>query len=153
MSWNSCFLCLLHDNLRLSYKLLDNSVDKRSWNEKLGKCDFTLGCILLLDIQCSCEDQSLLSVRCLPDPASFSNSMRDFTSWIIWGRTGEENPSFFSHSTEIALILLRHGQYDAVEVIFVLCCFFDDSTFFFCIEFLAIHILQEVCYNIFVFIF
>lgn len=100
---------------QLSSLQIDNSVDKRSWNEKLGKCDFTLGCILSLDIQSSSEDQSHLSLRCLPDPASFINSMQDFTSWIIWGRTGEENPSFFSHSTELALILLRHGQYDAVE--------------------------------------
>ncbi|KAF7127679.1 hypothetical protein RHSIM_Rhsim11G0112000 [Rhododendron simsii] len=100
---------------QLSSLQIDNSVDKRSWNEKLGKCDFTFGCILLLDAQSSSEDQSHLSVRCLPDPASFIKSMRDFTSWIIWGRTGEENPSFFSHSTELALILLRHGQYDAVE--------------------------------------
>ena len=96
--------------------LSDNNADKRTWNEKLGKCDFTLACVLLLNIQSSSKDQSHLFVKCLPNPASLINSTREFTSWIMWGSTGEETPSFFSHSTELALILLKHGQYDAVEV-------------------------------------
>ncbi|THG12740.1 hypothetical protein TEA_026867 [Camellia sinensis var. sinensis] len=100
---------------QLSSLQIDNNIDKRSWNVNLGKCDFTLACILLLNFRSSSEDQAYLSVKCLPDPGSFISSVRNFTSWIMWGRTGEETPAFFSHSTELALILLRHGQYDAVE--------------------------------------
>ncbi|PSS21659.1 Nuclear pore complex protein [Actinidia chinensis var. chinensis] len=100
---------------QLSSLQIDNNADKRTWTEKLGKCDFTLACVLLLNIQSSSKDRSHLFVKCLPDPASLINSSREFTSWIMWGSTGEETPSFFSHSTELALILLKHGQYDAVE--------------------------------------
>uniref|UniRef100_A0A5B7BIU5 Uncharacterized protein n=1 Tax=Davidia involucrata TaxID=16924 RepID=A0A5B7BIU5_DAVIN len=100
---------------QLSSLQIDGNVNKRSWNEKLGKCDFTLAFILLLNAQSTSEDQSHLSSRHLPDPRSFIYSIRDFTSWIIWGMTGEESSVFFGHSTELALILLRHGQFDAVE--------------------------------------
>jgi len=89
---------------------------KRSWNEKLGKCHFTLAFILLHNIQSSSGDRSNLSSRCLPSSHDISNSMREFTSWIIWGKSGESS-AFLSHSTELAPILLRHGQYDATEVI------------------------------------
>ncbi|CAK9141041.1 unnamed protein product [Ilex paraguariensis] len=98
---------------QLSSLQIDNNIEKRSWNEKLGKCDFTLAFILLLNMRSSSEDQSL---ACIPDPSSIVRSVRDFTSWIIWGRTGEESSVFFSHSIDLALSLLKHGQYDAVEV-------------------------------------
>lgn len=94
----------------------DSNIDKRSWNEKLGKCDFTLAFILLLNIQNSAEDTSHQSFRHLPDPSSIISSVRDFTSWIMWGSTGEESSAFFSHSIELALFLFRHGQCDAVQV-------------------------------------
>ena len=91
-------------------------MSKRSWNEKLGKCHFTLAFILLHNIQSSSGDHSKLSSRCLPSSRDVINSMCDLTSWIIWGKSGESS-AFLSHSTELALILLRHGQYDAIEVI------------------------------------
>ncbi|XP_052192841.1 nuclear pore complex protein NUP160 isoform X2 [Diospyros lotus] len=100
---------------QLSSLQIDNTIDRKSWNEKLGKWDFTLACILSLNTQSSFGDQSRLLVKCLPDPANIINSVREFTSWIMWGRTGEETSTFFSHSTELALILLKHGQYNAVE--------------------------------------
>lgn len=90
----------------------DSKVDKRSWNEKLGKCDFPLAFILLLNFHGSAEGTSL------PDPGNIITLVRDFTSWIIWGSTEEESSTFFSHSTELALVLLRHGQFDAVQVSF-----------------------------------
>nr|GMD42356.1 nuclear pore complex protein NUP160 isoform X1 [Ipomoea batatas] len=99
---------------QLSSLHLDSN-EQRSWNEKLGKSDFTLAFLLLLSIQGSSEGQSHLSFRYLPDPASITNSVQQFTSWIIWGRKDEESSVFLSHSVELALILLRHGQYDAVE--------------------------------------
>ncbi|KAK4339814.1 hypothetical protein RND71_041276 [Anisodus tanguticus] len=89
----------------------DGNVDRRSWNEKLGRSEFTLSFILLLG------GHSGPSFGHLPDPISLSNSVQEFASWIIWGRTGAELSVFFSHSIGLALILLRHGQYDAVEYV------------------------------------
>lgn len=96
----------------------DSKVDKRSWNEKLGKCDFPLAFILLLNFHGSTEHTSHLSHTSLPEPSNIISLVRDFTSWIIWGSTEEESSAFFSHSTELALVLLRHGQFDAVQVSF-----------------------------------
>ncbi|KAK3022159.1 hypothetical protein RJ639_045354, partial [Escallonia herrerae] len=100
---------------QLSSLQIDSDAGKKSWNEKVGKCDLTLAFILFLNSQSSSEDQSHLAFGSLPDPGSLINSVRDFTSWMIWGQTGEESPAFFSHSTELALLLLKHGQCDAVE--------------------------------------
>ncbi|KAK1370532.1 nuclear pore complex protein NUP160 [Heracleum sosnowskyi] len=94
---------------QLSSLQIDSKVEKRSWNEKLGKCDFPLAFILLLNFHGSAEGSSL------PDPSNIISLVRDFTSWIIWGSTEEESSAFFSHSIELALVLLRHGQFDAVQ--------------------------------------
>ncbi|XP_009775332.1 nuclear pore complex protein NUP160 isoform X2 [Nicotiana sylvestris] len=103
---------LLEDfSSQLSSLQLDGNVDRRSWNEKLGKSEFTLAFILLLG------GHSSPSFRHLPDPSSLSSSVQEFASWIIWGRTGAEPSVFFSHSVGLALVLLRHGQYDAVEYV------------------------------------
>ncbi|GMY33051.1 nuclear pore complex protein NUP160 isoform X1 [Fagus crenata] len=101
-------------SLQLSSLQIDSNMGKRSWNEKLGKCHFTLAFILLLNIQSFPGGHIELSSRCLPNSDDISNSIQDFTSWIIWGKSGEPS-AFLSHSTELALILLRHGQYDAAE--------------------------------------
>lgn len=98
----------------------DSNIGKRSWNVKLGKCDFTLAYILLLNIQSSSGDPSHVSLRCLPNPQEVTSSVWGFTSWVIWGKTSEESSSFLRRSTQLALILLKHGQYDAVEVILCL---------------------------------
>lgn len=60
----------------------------------------------------------------LPDPQVVTSTVRRFTSWIIWGMNGDDSSAFLSHSTELALILIRHGQYKAAEVKF----FYDFST-------------------------
>ncbi|KAF8378929.1 hypothetical protein HHK36_028354 [Tetracentron sinense] len=93
----------------------DGNIDKSSWKEKLGTCNFTLAFILILNFRSSSEDQDYISSRYLPSPGNLIGSVQNFTSWIIWGRTGEESSAFFSNSTELAKILLRHGQYGAVE--------------------------------------
>lgn len=100
---------------QLSSLQIDNKTDRRPWNEKLGKCDFTLAFILSLTFHTSSGDPSQPSSHCLPNPQEIVNLVRGFTSWIIWGKTGEESTSFLRRSSEIALILLRHGQYGAVE--------------------------------------
>ncbi|KAJ4829819.1 hypothetical protein Tsubulata_025329 [Turnera subulata] len=100
---------------QLSLLQIDNGTDKRSWSEKLGKCDFTLASIILLTSQAFSEVPAPPSSQCFPNPQDISNSVQAFISWIIWGRGGVEFSSFSRRSTEIALMLLRHGQYDAVE--------------------------------------
>ncbi|KAG6727322.1 hypothetical protein I3842_02G124200 [Carya illinoinensis] len=99
---------------QLSLLQIDSNVCRRSWDEKLGKCHFTLAFILVLSVQSSSVQHNHLSSKSLPNSLDIMNSMRDFSSWIIWGKSGESS-AFLSHSTELALILLRHGQYDAVE--------------------------------------
>uniref|UniRef100_A0A2P2MJN9 Nuclear pore complex protein NUP160 isoform X3 n=1 Tax=Rhizophora mucronata TaxID=61149 RepID=A0A2P2MJN9_RHIMU len=98
---------------QLSTLQLDSNTDKRSWNEKLGKCDSTLAFILLLTSQTSSGIPSH-SLLCLPTPPEIISSVRDFISWIIWGKTGEDS-TFLRRSNELAMILLRNGQYNAVE--------------------------------------
>lgn len=100
---------------QLSSLQIGSNVGKRSWNDKLGKCDFTLAFILMLNCQSSSGDPSHISLRCLPSPQDVTSSVRGFTSWVIWGKTGEESSSFLRRSTQLSLILLKHGQYDAVK--------------------------------------
>lgn len=97
----------------------DSDMRRRTWNEKLGKCEFTLAFVFLPSIQTSSRDRSRDSSRDIPDVNDIIISMRDFASWIIWGHTGDSF-TFLSRATDLALILLRHGQYDAVEVIALL---------------------------------
>ncbi|KAJ9550716.1 hypothetical protein OSB04_014761 [Centaurea solstitialis] len=97
---------------QLSSLQIDSSMDRRSWNEKLGKCDFTLAFIFLLDHQSSFGG---VDSRHLPHSSSFIAPVRNFISWIVWGRSEDGTSSFSCRSTMLALILLKHGQYDAVE--------------------------------------
>ncbi|KAM1120670.1 hypothetical protein ACFX19_002481 [Malus domestica] len=99
---------------QLSLLQIDSNMRRRTWNEKLGKCEFTLAFVFLPSIQTSSRDQSRDSSRDIPDVNDIIISMHDFASWIIWGHTGESF-TFLSRATDLALILLRHGQYDAVE--------------------------------------
>lgn len=94
----------------------DNKINKRSWREKLGKCDFTLASLLLLNNQSSSGYERHLSLGCLLNPHEIITSVQKFGSWIVWGNTGEVSSSFLRRSTELAIVLLRNGQYDAVEV-------------------------------------
>ncbi|XWS20630.1 hypothetical protein CRYUN_Cryun31cG0119100 [Craigia yunnanensis] len=100
---------------QLSLLQIDNKINKRSWREKLGKCDFTLASLLLLNNQSFSGHEKRLSLGCLPNPHDVISSVQKFTSCIVWGNTGEVSSSFLRRSTELAIVLLRHGQYDAVE--------------------------------------
>ncbi|XVE89260.1 hypothetical protein DITRI_Ditri19aG0188900 [Diplodiscus trichospermus] len=100
---------------QLSLLQIDNKINKRSWREKLGKCDFTLASLLLLNDQSSTGHERRLSLGCLPHPQDVISLVQKFTSWIVWGNTGEISSSFLRRSTELAIVLLRHGQYNAVE--------------------------------------
>ncbi|XP_040960672.1 nuclear pore complex protein NUP160 isoform X3 [Gossypium hirsutum] len=100
---------------QLSLLQIDNKINKRSWREKLGKCDFTLASLLLLNNQSSSGYERHLSLGCLLNPHEIITSVQKFASWIVWGNTGDVSSSFLRRSTELAIVLLRNGQYDAVE--------------------------------------
>ncbi|XP_050147868.1 nuclear pore complex protein NUP160-like isoform X2 [Malus sylvestris] len=97
---------------QLSVLHIDSNMGRRSWNEKLGKCEFTLAFIFLASIRTSSGDRVCFSLRSIPDVKDISISMQDFVSWIIWAHTAESF-TFLKRATDLALILLRHGLYYA----------------------------------------
>ncbi|XP_062007631.1 nuclear pore complex protein NUP160 isoform X1 [Rosa rugosa] len=99
---------------QLSLLQIDSNTGRRSWNEKLGKCEFTLAFIFLLNVRSSSKDQSHFSPRSIPNVQDIIDSIREFASWIMWGQNGE-SLTVLRRAADLALILLRHGQYDAVE--------------------------------------
>ncbi|GLU00178.1 hypothetical protein SLE2022_175620 [Rubroshorea leprosula] len=100
---------------QLSSLHIGSNTNKKLWNEKLGKPDFTLASILLPNIQSSSVDERCLSLGYLPNPHDIISMVQKFTSWIIFGKVGDESPSFLRRSITLSLILLRHGQYDALK--------------------------------------
>ncbi|KAL3729190.1 hypothetical protein ACJRO7_026308 [Eucalyptus globulus] len=98
---------------QLSSLKIDSSSDRGSWEEKLGRSDFVLAFILLLSSNSFSEGLDMS----LPDPQVVTSTVRRFTSWMIWGMNGDDSSAFLSHSTELALILIRHGQYKAAELL------------------------------------
>lgn len=71
-------------------------------------------------MQNSSRELRNLSFSRLPNPSSLVSLSREFTSWIICGRSGEESSVFFSNAIDLAIILLGHNQYNATEVCFFL---------------------------------
>lgn len=102
----------------LYWCLTDSNGDKRLWNANLGKCEFSLAYILLFRMQSSSRELRNPSFSRIPNPNSLVSLSREFTSWIIWGRSGEESAMFFSNAIDLAIILLGHNQYKATEVFF-----------------------------------
>ncbi|KAK4406816.1 Nuclear pore complex protein [Sesamum angolense] len=100
---------------QLSSLQIDSNEHKRLWTGRLGKCDFSLAFILLLSMQSSSSELGNASFSRLLNSSSLIGLSREFTSWIIWGRSGEESSVFFSNSIDLALVLLRHGQFNATE--------------------------------------
>jgi len=86
------------------------------WNEKLGRYDFTLAFLFLLNVGSSSLNHSHSSSDRFSNAQSFINRARDFINWIIWGQAGGSS-TFFSRSIDLAFILFKHGQYGAAEVI------------------------------------
>nr|XP_011466909.1 PREDICTED: nuclear pore complex protein NUP160 isoform X2 [Fragaria vesca subsp. vesca] len=99
---------------QLSLLQIGSNTGRRSWNEKLGKCDFTLAFIFLLNVRSSDKDQSPFSPRSIPNVQDIIDSIREFASWTMWGQNGEPLTPL-RRAADLALILLRHKQYDAVE--------------------------------------
>ncbi|KAM7250291.1 hypothetical protein ACFE04_022174 [Oxalis oulophora] len=104
-------------SFQLSLLQIGGNIDKRSWNEKLGKCDFGLALILLQNFQNPSGDYGHISSKCLPNPQDVVSLVREFTSWIIWSKTEEDSSCFTRRATELALTLLSHGQYDSAELL------------------------------------
>ncbi|XP_031391658.1 nuclear pore complex protein NUP160 [Punica granatum] len=102
---------------QLSSLKIDSSIDKRSSKDRQGKRDFTLAYLLLSNGLNSSEEHDKLGHRYLPGPQIILSAARNFISWIIWGRAGEESSIFLSHTSELAMILIRNGQYNAAELL------------------------------------
>ncbi|XP_042002284.1 nuclear pore complex protein NUP160-like isoform X1 [Salvia splendens] len=116
-----CELLAIEDfSHKLSSLQIDCSEDKRLWSRKLGKFEFSLAHILLLDMQGSSRELGNLLSSQLPNPISLVSSSRGLISWIIWGSSGDESSVFFSNSNDLALILLRNNQYSATEYLLTL---------------------------------
>ncbi|XP_040373966.1 nuclear pore complex protein NUP160 isoform X2 [Rosa chinensis] len=99
---------------QLSLLQIDSNTGRRLCNEKLGKCEFTLAFIFLLNVRSSSKDQNHFSPRSIPSVEDIIDSVREFDSWTMWGQDGE-SLTVLKRVVDLALILLRHGQYDAVE--------------------------------------
>lgn len=103
----------------------DNNMGKQLWNEKLGRCDFTLAFIFLLNVGSSSIDHSHVSSEHFSNVQSFINKTRDFISWIIWGQTGGSS-TFLTRSIDLAFILFKHDQYGAAEVVYLSFFFYPE---------------------------
>ncbi|XP_027365626.1 nuclear pore complex protein NUP160 [Abrus precatorius] len=101
-------------NSKLSSLQIDNNMGKQLWNEKLGRWDFTLAFIFLLNVGSSSMDHNNFSSERFSNVQSFINRTRDFISWIIWGQAGGSS-TFLIRSVDLAFILFKHGQYGAAE--------------------------------------
>ncbi|KAF7804423.1 nuclear pore complex protein NUP160 isoform X1 [Senna tora] len=101
-------------NYKLSSLQIDSNMGKRSWKEKLGRCDFSLALIFLLNTRSTSIDGSQLSPECFSNMQSIVDKIRDFVSWIIWGQGGGSS-TFVSRSIDLSFILFKHGQYGAAE--------------------------------------
>ncbi|KAK7355535.1 hypothetical protein VNO80_14793 [Phaseolus coccineus] len=101
-------------NSKLSSLQIDNNMGKKLWNEKLGRCDFTLAFLFLLNVGSSSLNHSHFSSDRFSNAQSFINKARDFINWIIWGQAGGSS-TFFSRSVDLVFILFKHGQYGAAE--------------------------------------
>ncbi|XP_050381591.1 nuclear pore complex protein NUP160 isoform X2 [Argentina anserina] len=99
---------------QLSLLQIDSNKGRRSWNEKLGKCEFTLAFIFLLNVRSSSREQSHYDLRSIPNVQDIVDSVREFASWTMLGQNGE-SLTLLRRAADLAFILLRHGQYDAVE--------------------------------------
>ncbi|XP_051132584.1 nuclear pore complex protein NUP160 [Andrographis paniculata] len=104
---------------QLSSLQIDSNVDKRLWNGKLGKCEYPLAYVLLLSMQSSCGQMRTLPANRFQHPSTLISLTREFSSWIIWGST-DDSSVFFSNAIDLALVLLRHGQYNATEYLLAL---------------------------------
>ncbi|KAG2402562.1 Nuclear pore complex protein [Vigna angularis] len=93
----------------------DSNMGKRLLNVNLGRCDFTLAFIFLLNVGSSSLNHSHFSSDRFSNSQSFINRARDFINWIIWGQAGGSS-TFLSRSIDLAFILFKHGQYGPAEV-------------------------------------
>ncbi|QCE06004.1 nuclear pore complex protein NUP160 [Vigna unguiculata] len=101
-------------NSKLSSLQIDNNMGKRLLNENLGRFDFTLAFIFLLNVESSSLNHSHFSSDRFSNAQSLINRARDFINWIIWGQAGESS-TFLTRSIDLAIILFKHGQFGAAE--------------------------------------
>ncbi|KAG0475193.1 hypothetical protein HPP92_014879 [Vanilla planifolia] len=102
---------------RLSLLHIGSKADERSWHGKLGSPGFTLA--FLLDFPFLSEgDHNLL--KSFPSSGKIIQSVFKFSSLLVWGVASEVPPITTIRANELASLLLRHGQYEAAEHLFLI---------------------------------
>ncbi|XP_020527451.1 nuclear pore complex protein NUP160 isoform X1 [Amborella trichopoda] len=104
---------------QLSSLHIDNKNVKRSWDGKFGTLDLTLASILLLEYPITSEERVVLLSGSFPEPNSFRNLVRNFSGWIVLGKSRDKSLAFYNHAIPLAGVLLQHGQYAAIEKLFI----------------------------------
>ncbi|PKA58130.1 hypothetical protein AXF42_Ash019834 [Apostasia shenzhenica] len=100
---------------RLSSLHIDATAEKRVWDGKLGSLGFKLACLLDLP-SCFEDDQDYL--KSFLNPEKLIQSVWMFCSLVVWGGADEESSS--SPTIELTSHLLRHGQFESAENLFLI---------------------------------
>jgi len=122
----------------------DNNMGKRLLNENLGRFDFTLAFIFLLNVESSSLNHSHFSSDRFSNAQSLINRARDFINWIIWGQAGESS-TFLTRSIDLAIILFKHGQFGAAEVN-LLVLFVPHNGFFLFLSYCIVMFTENILY-------
>ncbi|GAB2231275.1 hypothetical protein Drorol1_Dr00027564, partial [Drosera rotundifolia] len=104
-------------SLQLSSLQIDGNTSKPRWMEKINVMNFTLDYVLILNANIYSPNWKSQYSSCLPSPWNLTSMVKNFISWRIRGPSGKGVSHAFGHLTELALVLLRHGQYNAVEIL------------------------------------
>lgn len=95
---------------RLSSLHIGSKAEKRSW--ALGSTGCTLAC--LLDFP-SCSEGYGTILKSFLNSDKLNEFAWKFSSFVLWGVLREESSITSISTTELPLLLLRHGQYEAAE--------------------------------------
>ncbi|KAL9253691.1 Nuclear pore complex protein NUP160-like protein [Drosera capensis] len=120
---------LAEENFSLQFSSLeiDGNTSKPEWMEKINVMNVTLDYVLILNAKIYSPNWKSQYSSCLPSPWNLTSMVKNFISWTIRGPSGKGFSYAFGHLTELALVLLRHGQYNAVELGRLLFVLFNQS--------------------------
>ncbi len=104
------------ERTRPHYFILTGKADDLSLHRKFGCSYFTLAC--LLDFPKS-ADGDVLSPW-FPNPTELVNLVRRFSGSIMSENIAGNADCFLSSTINLAAVLVRHGQYEAAQVSFLL---------------------------------
>ncbi|XP_020582574.1 nuclear pore complex protein NUP160 [Phalaenopsis equestris] len=102
---------------RLSLLQIGSKADKRQWDGKLSSSGCTLA--LLLGFPCFSEGETNF-LKSFLSTDKLIQSVWKFTSLVVRGVSGNESSIASIPIIELASLLLRHGQYEAAENLFLI---------------------------------